>query len=249
MPIYDPSRLEYGITTGRIQVVMEGGKQLPAYWAHPVTGRLFPAIALIHDWWGITPIVRRMAHTFAQAGYYVIVPDLFDGQIASTPQDAMELVKRLGDEGYPRVNAALSALEEHSNTNRDVAAVGIGMGGSLAYEAAIVRKDLEAAVSFYGFPQRYLGRFRQAGVPILAYYGAQESFVLPPVVQKLREELASNVRGFKHEVVILEGTNREFLSDEANDQQRETGRQVLNHTLSFLEKYLKGPTHPTHRSK
>lgn len=249
MPIYDPSRIEYGITTGRIQMVMEGGRQIPAYWAHPVTGRLFPAIALIHDWWGITAIVRRMAHTFAQAGYYVVVPDLFDGQVANTPQDAMELVKRLGDDGYPRVNAALGVLENHSNTNRDVAAVGIGMGGSLAYEAAIVRKDLEAVVSYYGFPQRYLGRFRQVGVPVLAFYGAQEPYVLPPVVQRLREELASNTGGLPHEVMVLQGTGREFLSDEATDQQRETGRQVINHTLAFLEKYLKGPTHPTHRPR
>ena len=95
MPIYDPNRVEYGITNGHIQIVVEGGKQLPAYWSYPNVGSLFPAIALIHDWWGITPSVRHMAHLFAQSGYYVVVPDLFKGQVATTPQQAIELVKEL----------------------------------------------------------------------------------------------------------------------------------------------------------
>jgi carboxymethylenebutenolidase len=247
MPIYDPHHIEYGIISGHIQIVVEGDRPLPAYWAHPVTGRKFPAVALIHDWWGITPTIRHMAHLFAQSGYYVIVPDLFDGQVATTPQEAMELVKRLGDSGYPRIDAALSALEHHHNTNGDVAAIGIGMGGSLAFEAAIVRKDLEAAVAFYGFPQRYLGRFRDARTPILAFYGQKEPYVLPPVIAKLRHECAANTRGLAHEIVILDGVGREFFSDEANEVQGDKGREALSMTFMFLEKFLEGPQHPAAR--
>jgi carboxymethylenebutenolidase len=247
MPIYSPDHIEYGITSGHIQVVVEGDRPLPAYWAHPLTGHKFPAIALIHDWWGITPTIRHMAQLFAQSGYYVVVPDLFDGQVAATPQEAMELVKSLGDNGYPRIDAALTVLENHHNTNRDVAAIGIGMGGSLAYEAAIVRRDLEAAVSFYGFPQRYLGRFREATTPILAFYGEQEPYVLPPVITQLRQECAASTRGLAHEIVILEGVGREFFSDDASEAQGEKGREALTTTFTFLEKYLKGPQHTANR--
>jgi carboxymethylenebutenolidase len=242
MPIYDPQHVEYGITNGHIQVVVEGGRQFPAYWAHPNIGSLFPAVALIHDWWGLTPAVRRMANLFAQSGYYVIAPDLFGGQIATTPLEAIELVKKLGEGGYPLIDAALSALETHHNTNADVAAIGLGMGGSLAFEAAILRPDLEAAVSFYGFPQRYLGRFKDATTPILAVYGSEEPHILPPVVARLQQELAQTP--LPHEVVVLEGLGREFFADGANDWQREQGRQVLNLTFAFLEKFLKGPVRP-----
>jgi len=211
MPIYDPDHVEYRIVNGHIRIAMEDGSSLPAYWSHPAVGSSFPGIALIHDWWGITPIVRRMAHLFAQVGYYVIVPDLFDEKVASTPQEAMQLVEALGDGGYQRVHTALTALEQHHHCNRDVAAVGIGMGGSLAFEAAITRTDLEAAIAYYGFPQRYLGLFKEAKAPILAFYGSNEPYVLPTVVERLRRELAET--SASHEVVVMDGAGHDFFSD------------------------------------
>lgn len=242
MPIYNPDHVEYRIVSGHIRIAMEDGQQLPAYWSHPAAGDLFPGVALIHDWWGITPIVRRMAHLFAQVGYYVIVPDLFNEQVAATPQDAMRLVEKLGDGGFPRVDAALTALEQHHRCNRDVAAVGIGMGGSLAFEAAIMRTDLEAAVCYYGFPQRYLGRFKDAQTPILAFYGSQEPYIMPNVVERLRRELAASP--LPHEVVVLDGAGHDFFSDTLPDPQREYGRQAWHKTLAFLEQHLAGPTRP-----
>jgi carboxymethylenebutenolidase len=244
MPVYEPSHVEYDITSGHIQVVVDGGRNLPAYWAHPITGRYFPAVALIHDWWGITPNIRRIAHLFAQSGYYVIVPDLFEGHVASTPQEAMELVKKLGDRGFPRIDAALTALERHHNTNHDVAAVGIGMGGSLAFEAAIVRKDLEASVAIYGFPQRYLGQFRDAVTPILAIYGDHEPHVPAAKILQLKDELAAASLGNKHEVFILSGVGRDFFGDADTEVEQAAARQTWNIILAFLEKHLKSSTRP-----
>lgn len=243
MTSYESHRAEYGVTSGHIQIVMEGGKQLPAYWAHPNTGRLFPAVALIHDWWGITPAIRHIAHRFAQVGYYVIVPDLFDGQVASTPQQAMELVKGLGDGGYPRVDSSLSVLETHNNTNHEVAVVGIGMGGSLAYEAAIIRKDMEAAVVYYGFPQRYFGRLKDVHVPLLAIYGQQEQYVTSAHISRTRRELNANPAALPHEVLLLPDVGHDFLADSTDESVRMQGQVALNTTFSFLEKYLKGPQH------
>lgn len=243
MSTNDPLPLEHGITNGFIQIVIEDGKTLPAYWAHPNTGRRFPAVALIHDWWGITTGIRSIAHFFAQAGYYVIVPDLFEGQVANTPAQAKDLVTILGDNGYPRIHAALSVLESHMNTNRDVAAVGIGMGGSLAFEAAIERDDLEAAVAFGGFPQRYLNSFRTAKAPILAFYGQDEPYILPPVIAKLRQELSANTRGLTHEIVMVDGLAHEIFPN-TTDAERQQSQHVLSQTLSFLERHLKGPTRP-----
>lgn len=215
---------------------MDGGGQLPAYWSHPSSGSKFPGIALIHDWWGVNGIVRRVANMFAQLGHYVIVPDLFHGKTASTPQEAMKLVEGLGDSGYPRVHTALSALENHHQCNRNVAAIGMGMGGSLAFEAAIVREDLEAAVAFSGFPHRYFGRFKDAHAPILAFYGSHEPHIQTAAVEKLRKELDESP--LEHQVIVLPSIGHEFFAEGLSTEQREQGRVAINKTLEFLETFL-----------
>ena len=99
MPVYEPRGVEYDIVSGHVTVVLASGARMPAFWSHPNIGGTFPSIALIHDWWGIRPVERRLAQSLAQMGYYVIVPDLFDGETAETAQDAMVLVEKLGEDG------------------------------------------------------------------------------------------------------------------------------------------------------
>ncbi len=240
MPIYELRGIEYEITQGVIQLIEEG-VSLPAYWSHPRMGSRCPAIALVHDWWGITPAIRRMANFFAQNGYYVIVPDLFGGKTAATPEAAIELVKSLGDRGYPRVNAALTALEQHHQTNSDVAVIGLGMGGSLAYEAAILRSDLEAAIACYGFPGRYFGRLKQALTPVLAIYGEAEPYVSAAEIARVRAELQASPKAAAHQVHILPHAARDFFAESASEVEREVGKQAINLIFKFLEQYLRPP--------
>ncbi|MBZ0276236.1 MAG: dienelactone hydrolase family protein [Anaerolineae bacterium] len=243
MPLYDPNHVEYQITTGHIQIATESGHPLPAYWAHPNIGSKLPAVALLHDWWGITPQVRRMANLFAQTGYYVVVPDLFDGKVATNAQEAMKLVELLGDQGFRQVDMALSVLEKHHHTNSNVAAVGLGMGGSLAFEAAIVRPDLEAAVAFGGFPQRYLTRIRHAATPILAFYGTEDPHIPRAVIERLRDELGQ-AESIRHEVILCDGLAHDLFAENQTDLQHEVGRMTLKRTFAFLEVHLGGPTKP-----
>ncbi len=249
MPLYKPEHVEHNIVNGNIQIVMDDGSNLPAYWSHPTDGSKYPGVALIHNWWGVTPIIRRMAHLFAQTGYYVIVPDLFDGARPTTPQAAMKQVEKLGDNGYPRIHAALSVLEGHHKCNANVAAVGIGMGGSLAFEAAIIRPDLEAAVAYYGFPQKSLGRFEQSNTPILAIYGTQDTIIQPVVVRKLALELGQTSLKDKHKVVSIKGASHDFVSDNADEPRRKQVLEAWTHTVSFIEQYLDGPAYPPKKQK
>src|SRR5690606_39226421 len=155
MPIYDPVHIEYNIETGYVQVNLDDGSQFPAYMAHPQLAGTYPAISLLHDWWGITSMIRWLANVLAQSGHYVIIPDLFDGKVAKTPREAMQLVEALGHiNGMARVCAAIDVVEKHNHTNGTSAVVGLGMGGSFAYDVALDCEDVEAAVSIGGFPQR-----------------------------------------------------------------------------------------------
>lgn len=238
MPVYDPHKTEYAITQGRVTIVMDDGTPLPAYWAQPMAGGRFPGLALLHDWWGITPLERRLANLFAGLGYVVVIPDLFDGRTAATARDALHLVEALGTGGFTRADATLTALENHNRVNMNVAAVGLGLGGSLACEVAIQRPDLEAAVAFYGFPGRFFGQFKSAHAPILAIYGDHEPFVTAHDLGRLRDEFATAAR--PHKLAILPGAGREFLNEPLIADSHLPGLLALDHTLEFLDDHLTG---------
>lgn len=241
MPLYKSDHVEYQIESGHIMIAMETGGQLPAYWAHPARGTRFPAVALIHNWWGITAIVRRMAHLFAQTGYYVVIPDLFNGALPKNHQEAKKQIELLGEGAFPRIDAALSVLENHHMCNRKVAAVGIGMGGSLAYQAAIERDDLEVAVSFYGFPQKMLGQFHRANTPILGVYGTEDTIVKPVVVKRLQAELAASPLKDQHRIHWVEGAGHDFIADNPTEAQRVKVGKAWETVMQFIETYIEPP--------
>jgi dienelactone hydrolase len=151
----------------------------------------------------------------------------------------------MNDLGFEYADTALAALESHHRTNGNVAAIGLGMGGSLAFEAAIKRDDLEAAVACYGFPDRYLGRFADANTPILAIYGANEPHVKQRHIERLRTELstAGAARGLAHEVVVLDGVGRDFFTDYNRPEALAAGRVAIARILAFVEQFVGKPTH------
>ncbi|NJO85155.1 MAG: hypothetical protein HC828_22030 [Blastochloris sp.] len=238
MPVYRPRNVEHATTSGRVYVMLDDGHYFPAYWSHPDTAGDFPGICLIHDWWGITATERRLGNLFAQMGYYVVVPDLFDGKTASSAYQAIALVKALGDKAIGYIDKTLVSLENHSRCNGNVAAVGLGMGGSLAFKASLMRPDLEAAVAYYGLPHSYIGRFARAKAPILAFYGSHEPHVPADMIERMKRELANSP--LMHDVVILDGAARGFFDGPPVLDPNQPGTIAWETTLNFLDKHLFG---------
>ncbi|TVR19854.1 MAG: hypothetical protein EA396_11820 [Anaerolineaceae bacterium] len=241
MPIYEPDHIEYSITDGMIGITLDDGTRLPAYWAHPTLGNRFPGAVLVHDWWGLTDIVRRMAALFAQMGHYVIAPDLFGGEQPKDNAQAMALIEQTRDSNYQQVSDALDVLRNHHQCNKSMAVIGIGMGGSLAFEAAIKREDLQAAVAYAGFPHRFIGKFAQANTPICAFYGENEPHIKSRVIQQMRQQMLESAERIPHEIHIIPRIAHDFFSTELSPEARQVSRGVLKSTFDFLDNHLKPP--------
>lgn len=240
MPLHETHRLEYAIESGYIAIML-GSRAASAYWAHPRLGQKFAGVCLLHDWWGLTPVMRLLANYLAQTGYYVIVPDLFERQTASTPKEALALMEHTRLDRPYLVNAAISAIEHHHMTTSKTAVIGVGMGGTLAFGAAIERHDVEAVIACGGFPQAYLGQFTRASAPILALYGEQEPFVKPIVQAALRAELAATPLAERHRLAQVAGAGHEFFFDSNTAEQRAITRNALEQMMHFLDSYIERP--------
>src|SRR4051812_37791900 len=53
----------------------------------------FPAIIVIHEWWGLNDWVKEQASKLADQGYVALAVDLYRGKVATTPDEAHELMR------------------------------------------------------------------------------------------------------------------------------------------------------------
>ncbi len=238
MSIYDAHHMEFTITSSHITIMTDDGIQVPAFLAHPQLGQKFSGVVLIHDWWGVNQDIRQLSNFLAQMGYYVIVPDLFLGKVTTSARQAMELYKQHAPNIFAKVNASLAVIENHHQCNEKVAAIGIGMGGSMAFEAAIKRDDLEAAIAFGGFPQRYLKDFPQSNTPILAFFGSDDPFIKPSVIKKMKSILEATDLKDEHEVRIVQNIAHDFFKQSMSSAHERAVRNEIDYCLDFLEEKI-----------
>lgn len=118
----------------------------------------WPGLVLYSEIFQQTPPVRRLAITFASLGYLVAVPEVYHAH------EAPGCVLGYDDAGKNRGNAlkqiiamsdfdadahaAVDALLKHPTCNGRVGAVGICLGGHLAFRAALLPEVL-ATACFY----------------------------------------------------------------------------------------------------
>lgn len=242
-PSHPSHYVEYEVHASYMQVVAGNGGQFPGYAARPRLGERFPSVVLLHDWWGLNGAIRMLAIQVAQAGFYVLAPDLFDGRLAETAREAAGLVDEMARKRrFERVIESLDVLEKHQHSARRVAVIGVGLGGGLAFRAAIQHPHREAAVvSFSGFPQTYIGKFRSCPVPVLAIYGSADPLIPKTMIERLHGELKASALRDQHQVVTLEGAGHELFPEEPTDDERAIGARAFARAIAFLNAHLRLP--------
>ena len=62
------------------------------YLVKPIETGEFPAIVMIHEWWGLNDNIKEMAEKLASHGYVVLAVDLYNNQVGTTSEEARKLV-------------------------------------------------------------------------------------------------------------------------------------------------------------
>jgi len=201
---------------------------LGAYLATP-EGTPRGGIVILQEIFGITDHIKRVADSYAEQGYLVIAPSLFDrirpGIVLSYSdvEDARDIMTRLDrDQVVEDMRAAADAVRAGGK----VAAIGYCWGGSLA-DLAACRIGVDAAVSYYGrMTVEWLNE--QPQCPVMYHYGADD-FLIPP---ELVEQISTGRPG--QQSFVYEGAGHGFNCDEREDYRPDSAALALERTLTFL---------------
>src|SRR5512146_1411173 len=109
-----------------------GGKEFQSYFAEPQIGG--PGVLLLHAWWGLKPFFKQTCDRIAEQGYVVLAPDLRQGRIAQTIEEAEEMNRTSDDQlTGDTIAAALNYLKHYpSRLGEKVGIIGFSMGAAWA---------------------------------------------------------------------------------------------------------------------
>lgn len=147
-----PGLLEEGKIGADWVTIKAGDEEIRGYAAWPGGKGPFPALVVIHEWWGLNDWVKKQTRNLAAHGYVALAVDLYRGQSSQDPDTAHQLMRALPEDravkylsgGY-QVLAAAPAVQ-----HKQIGAIGWCMGGGLAAALAVNEPRLKAAVINYG---------------------------------------------------------------------------------------------------
>jgi carboxymethylenebutenolidase len=96
----------------------------------------FPGIIVIHEFWGLNDWVKEQASKLADQGYAALAIDLYRGKVATTPDEAHELMRGVPEDRAKRdLHAAFQYLQSLANVKKNrIGAIGWCMGGGYALD-------------------------------------------------------------------------------------------------------------------
>lgn len=113
-----------------------------------------PGVLLLHSFWGLTSSVKALADRLADEGYTVLVPDINFGELPASESEAVDHLGKANPDRLASLVLSSAQLLQEKSSQPTIAAVGFGMGGSMALWASVrLNAIIDRVVSFYGTQQ------------------------------------------------------------------------------------------------
>ncbi len=218
--------LDVGGTTTRLYVSGEFGPGAPG-------------VVVLHAWWGLSDDVISYADRLAAAGFAVVAPDMFRGQVASTIEEADRLSSSSeSPEADLTVDAiALAAVDDLAERLGPTARLGVlGFSFGAAYAALIPaeRDRLVASVVYYGaYTGSHLARSTGA---VLGHFAESDPYESDEGIAEFEDAIRSAGR----DVVIhrYPGTGHWFAEPVRDAYEAEAADLAFERTVAFLRNHL-----------
>jgi len=200
----------------------------------------FPALVVIHEWWGLNDWVKDQASKLSDEGYVTLAVDLYRGKVAKTPDEAHEIMRGVPEDRAKRdLHAAVEFLKSQPSVKKSrIGSIGWCMGGGYSLDVALQEPDLAATVINYGHLATDTDALKKINAPILGLFGAQDRGITPDDVHKF--EMAMKQLSKKIDVKIYDDAGHGFENPNNKDGYRAAdAADAWKRTVDFLGSTLK----------
>ena len=205
------------------------------------TDKKYPALILIHEWWGLNDYIKTRAKRFAKHGYVVLAVDLYGSyQGTANRSKAGKLagaVRKNKQKAFANLKSAMKYLKNLPNVDSHrIGSLGWCFGGGWSYQMAKNNLGTKVSVIYYGRfnPKDDLKQMRAL---LLGHFAEKDKWIKIDKINQLQMTLKS-LNG-KHEIYIYPHTQHGFdnlFNDQAFD--KKASALAWERTLRFLKANL-----------
>ena len=209
-----------------------------AYLSVPKGKGPHPGVLVIHEWWGLNNNVKHWADRLAADGYAALAIDLYGGNVAKIPDDAIRYMRGVKDEeGAAIIAKGLKFLAEDSRIKaKKRAAIGWCFGGGWSLRAALAHSDLDAAVIYYGRLKTDPAVLSPIKAKVLGVFANQDRGIPPATVDAFEKALkTAGVDATIHRY----DANHAFANPSSARYNKTAAADAWQKVRAFLKKDLK----------
>lgn len=239
-----------GLVAGEVKIPAADGP-MPGYRAMPEGAGPFPLILVIEEIFGVHEYIKDVCRRLAKAGYCAVAPELYARQgDLSTMTDVKAIVRDVilktpDAQWIADLDAAASwAVADSKADPERIGTMGWCRGGRGAWLYAAHRRDLKAAVAWYGplGGDRTELQPKTAGdvaadlhAPLLALYGGADTGIPVASVEEARDR--ANAAGHSVELVVFPDAPHGFHADYRPSYRKDSAEQGWARALAFLKSH------------
>ena len=194
-------------------------------------------LVVLHAWWGLNDDVVAYADRLADAGYGVMAPDMFNGQVTAEIAEA-ERLSGEGDTSSPQVVAfnAVDRLAERLPAGAPIATLAFSFGAPYATWTPSERPAVVGTVVYYG---AWAGSWvTNSKAPLLGHFAETDPFTSAEDVATF--ETAFKSAGREITTHVYPGTKHWFAEPSRPEYDPSAAELAFERTLAFLQRVLNG---------
>lgn len=187
-------------------------------------------ILILHAWWGLNDFIQDLSQKLSKKGYVVFAPDLYQGKIAKSIEEAEKLVNSMDEDETKRI---LTESVDYliKRTNRSIRIIGFSMGAGWATWLANKKPEsVEKVVLFYGTGETDFSNTRAS---FLCHFAENDPYEEPKYVDQFKEALMkANIQATHYH---YPGTHHWFFEANQGDYyQKQASELAWKRTLKFF---------------
>ena len=243
-----------GMMAETITIQGHDGKDIHAYYSHPLHVESSPGLVLIPHMPGWDEYCRETARRFSEHGYSVLCPNIYEDYGEGTPSEVAANVRAQGgvhdDSVMEDCASALSFLRHQPSSNDKVGVIGMCSGGRHTFLAACTLEGVDAAVDCWGGgvvaspeqlsearPVAPIDYAENLSCPLIGIFGNDDHSPNPDEVDALEAKLKE--LGKEYEFYRYDGAGHGIWYYDKKLYRVDAAMDSFNKVLAFLDQHLK----------